>query len=338
MQRGKTVVNIGLIGAGWMGATHAEAYAKIEGAHIRSVASLHVERARALAAPLGAQAVADPEAILADPAIDLVDVTAPTALHARYAIAALQQGKHVLVEKPMALTLDEADAMIAAMHRSGKRLVVGHVLRFLPKFEALHEILASGRLGPARFASAMRLSCLPPWAGWFQNPQESGGAVLDLHIHDIDLLNWFFGVPTCVQARGARDRTGGWNHVVTLLDYAGLSAAAETSWMLPQGAPFTAGLRVVCENGALEYHFRASTPLPEAPSPFSFVCVYEPDRPARLVTVEPGDMYERQLAYVVECVRSGQEPARLNVQDARLALQVALAARTSLESGAAVQL
>jgi predicted dehydrogenase len=161
----------------------------------------------------------------------------------------------------------------------------------------------------------------------------TGGAVVDLHIHDLDLLNWLFGQPQRVFARGIQGETGGWDHVITQVEYERVTACAEASFLMPQDFPFTAGLRILCEGGVIEYHFRASGASFETGQPAHYLCLHEPGKPNQPIAFDQGDAFERELAYFVACVRDNQPPAVVTLADARLALQTALAARDSLETG-----
>ena len=124
------MVKIGLIGAGFMGRTHAQAYTRCTDAAIKRVCDAQFNRAETLANDVGAQPSTSFDEIIGDPEIDLVDVCLPTPYHTGHAIRALEAGKHVLVEKPLALSLPEIDAILAAARLSDRFLMVGHVLRF----------------------------------------------------------------------------------------------------------------------------------------------------------------------------------------------------------------
>jgi predicted dehydrogenase len=326
-------IGVGIVGAGSMGATHARAYARIPGVRVVTITGRSGTRAQVLAAEIGARAGMGIDAILADPAIHVVDVTVPTPQHSEFAVRGLEAGKHVIVEKPLALTLTEADAMLQAAQRAQRLLLVAHVLRFWPEYIAIHRLLDGAQVGRPLVAVASRLSNMPQWAPWFRDPTMSGGAVLDLHIHDLDMLNWLFGCPQKVYSTGVCDATGGWNHVVTLLEYPSARASAEASLLMPQGYPFTTALHVVCENGAVEYGFRAGGASFERGRPTSFLRVHQPGGIARDLPVEEGDAFVNELAYFTDCIRFGRQPETATAEDGRLALQVALAARASLESG-----
>ena len=328
----------GLIGAGFMGRTHGAAFAKLPTAHIAYVMDINKERAETLARELGGRATDRLEDLLEDPSVNLVDIMTPTPSHPEYVIRALDAGKHVIVEKPLALSLEEANRMLAAARRSGRFLMVAHVLRFWPEYIAIRSILTGGRIGAPIQATAYRLSNGPQWAPWFRDPNMSGGALLDLQIHDIDLCNWLFGVPEYVKASGVKDEFGAWSHVMTLISYGKTQALIEASYSMPRDFPFTTGIRVTGERGMVEYHFRAGGASFEQGQPVSYLQVHTDGKPNQKLIPKPGDGYEREIAYFVECVEKGSPPEIVTAEDARLAVQVALACRRSIEMGETVRL
>ena len=223
------MVRLAILGAGFMGVTHARAYANIPDAAVDSITDNNAEKAAKLAGEIGSRMEPDPEKVFCNPAIDVVDINVPTPLHPQLAIRAFLAGKHVIIEKPLALTLPEADAILEAAQRSGKYLMVAHVIRFWPEYEAVQVLIRSGRIGKPVLATAYRLSSMPQWADWFRDPAQFGGAVLDLHIHDLDFMNLLFGTPKKTTAVGQRDETGSWNHVITQLEYETGRASVEAS-------------------------------------------------------------------------------------------------------------
>ena len=323
----------GFIGAGFMGKTHAAAFAKLPGARIAYVMDINKERAEKLARELGGLATDRVEDLLEDPSVNLVDVTTPTPSHPENVIRALEAGKHVIVEKPLALSVEETDHMLAAARRSGRFLMVAHVLRFWPEYMAIQSILKGGRIGAPQQATAYRLSNGPQWAPWFRDPNMSGGALLDLQIHDIDLCNWLFGMPKYVKASGVQDKYGAWSHVMTLISYQKTQVLIEASYSMPRDFPFTAGIRVMGEKGLVEYHFRAAGASFEQGQPVSYLLVHTDGMPNQKLKPKAGDGYENEIAYFVECIEKDSPPEIVTAEDARLAVQVAMACRQSIETG-----
>ena len=319
-----------------MGTTHARAYAKIPGLTIAAVSSRRLDKAEKLANEFGARATTDDRSIIEDPSIEAISNTLPTHLHGEATIAALKAGKHVLLEKPLALTAADCDGMIATAKETGRTLIVAHVLRFWGEYVSLVELVHSGSLGAPISAVAARLSQLPAWADWFLDPAWSGGAVLDLCIHDFDALNWLFGAPKSVYARGKELRPGLWNDIHALVDYGGVNGFVEGSEFMPQGYPFTAALKVLCEGGVVEFLFRAGGVSVEMGGGAALM-VHEAGRVYPLPPM-PGDPYDNQAAYFVDCLRKGIKPTLGTPEQARLAVATANAAQRSLESGAVASL
>jgi predicted dehydrogenase len=322
-----------VLGAGFMGGTHARAFAKLPDVQVLGVSSRSADKAAGLAEEVGAEPFTDAMALATDPQVDVVSVTLPTHVHKEYTVAALNAGKSVLLEKPMGLSVEECDAMIAAADESGQILMLAHVLRFWPEYVALVDFVKSGELGKPLAATASRLSGRPTWGDWFTNPEWTGGAVHDLQIHDLDTLNWLFGTPKSVYARGQRGAPGGWDHVLTLVDYGEVGCLAEGSVMMPDGYPFTMTLRVLCEKGTVEFTFRAGgTGVETGTGSGTGLMIYESGAEPRPLSAPGGDAFEAEVAYFVECVREKRLPERCTPEQGRLAVKTALAAREALET------
>src|SRR5437016_3960090 len=157
-------MNVGVLGSGFMGGTHARAFAKLPDVHVVAVSSRTTEKAQKLAQEVGARPTTDDMAIINDPSIEAISNTLPTHLHPQYTIAALQAGKHVLLEKPFGLTVADCDAIMAAHRKTSAILMLAHVLRFFPDYVALVGFVNSGALGKPLSAVASRLSVPPGWA------------------------------------------------------------------------------------------------------------------------------------------------------------------------------
>ena len=138
------MLEVGILGAGFMGKTHAAAYKKLPNVRLAVIADNDEEKVEQAGCQMGCKAETDAEKVIQDASISLVDVTLPTPLHANFAVQALEAGKHVIVEKPMALSLAEVDTMLEASRRTGKFLMVAQVLRFWPEYVKIREILQSG--------------------------------------------------------------------------------------------------------------------------------------------------------------------------------------------------
>jgi predicted dehydrogenase len=321
------MIRVALLGGGFMARTHAAVYGALgERARVPVVCALR--GGDAIAPDLGADVATDWEAVVAAPDIDAVDVCLPTPLHTPVALRALAAGKHVLLEKPIALTLDDADAIGAAARAAGRVLMVGHVLRYFPEIVELRRRLEAGELGRPLSATAVRLSAPPDWNEWMLDPAKSGGVLVDMMIHDFDIVAAVLGPARRVRASSA----AGDKHFELLLDHDGGPSAVEGSHAMPPSYPFTAGLRVLCEHGVLEHRFVAGAG-DEVDAAVSSVLGIHPAAGDATTFSEPGDPWGAQIAHFLDCIASRGEPVDGSFAQARAALAVALAARAAVESG-----
>lgn len=203
------MIDVGILGCGGIAAAHAEAYTRFpERCRVVAVADIFPEKARAFAARLGGAARAcTPEELIQASDAELVSICTPPFEHAPLAVAALAAGRHVLVEKPMAVSVQECDTMLAAAQRARRTLGVVHQNRFRPECTRLRALLAAGALGPL---DLLAVNCL-----WWRGPEyyklwwrgtwekEGGGALLNHAVHFVDLLIWLGGMPEEVSARVA---------------------------------------------------------------------------------------------------------------------------------------
>src|SRR6185503_10526596 len=197
-----------IVGAGMVARYHATAIGRMPGARLVAICREDVARADAAAAQFGVPCETSYDALLARGDVDAVCVCTPSGLHAAQAIAAARAGKHVLVEKPMALTLGDADAMITACASAGVRLGVALQRRTEPAYQAVHTAVVAGLLGQPILGLALipyhRTQAYYDSARWRGTwAEDGGGALMNQGIHIADLLLWFMGDVEEVQARVA---------------------------------------------------------------------------------------------------------------------------------------
>ncbi len=239
-----------------------------------------------------------PEEIVADPDLDAVDICLPTHLHAPAALAALRHGKHVLVEKPMALDGAACEEMIAEARRCGRVLMVAQVVRFIPAYRSLADLLRSGKLGPVRSAIFRRRCAAPTWGPWEFDPAKSGGGVFDLLIHDVDICLHLFGPPRAVTAVGYENLPGGVDAILGCLDYPEIGFVAVTGgWHHVSQYPFSMEYTVVGDGGAVEYS--------SAGRPATF---YRAGGGAEDLESDGGDWYQAEIRYFLDCCRRNAWP------------------------------
>jgi predicted dehydrogenase len=328
------MITVAILGGGFMAAAHAPGYRALAGrVRVKTVCSRSPGRAEKVASELGAAFTTDVEAVIRDPEVDALDIVVPTPLHRELGVRALDGGKDVLLEKPIALTLEDADAIIAAAERSGRQLMVGMVLRYFAEYVEIERRIRGGELGRPRSISAYRLSPPADWNEWMRDPAQSGGTAVDLMIHDFDQLNWLLGAPGTVFARSAAGAVG---DVVACVEYDGGVGVVEGSMVMPPSYPFSAGIRVLCERGAIEHGFRAA-PAEDGGNIGgdieSVVRLHPDEGPPQTLEVEGGDPWAAEVAEFVACLEEGRPVERGTGEQARAALRVALAVNRSLESG-----
>lgn len=332
------MVRVAVIGAGFMGGVHSKAYTTVPDAELAVIYSPTPDRGQPLAQELGVPWSDNLDAILADPSIQAVDICLPTPQHRPVTEAALAADKHVLLEKPIALTLEDAQALVTLADNSNPIVMMAHVLRFWPEYVELARQAHAGDLGRLRSGFASRRQPFPAWSKLFSRSDLTGGAVIDMMIHDFDALNWVFGTPVAVTARGERnDRSGGgYDQVQVLIDYPnGASALVDGGMTLPESYPFSSRLEVLGSDAAMEYTFRAGGRSVEMGAGVNELVLYPNAGDPAVLEVPQADPYANECAAFVAAVQSGSSPDRATPRDGLIALATALAARQSLEQGGA---
>lgn len=316
-------VRIGVAGLGFMGATHIQAMASIAGVEVAAVSApdekaLSGDLSRAggnLGRGAGifdfsrVQKFTDWRSMILESDVDAVDICLPTEFHCEATLDALSHGKHVLVEKPMALTAGECGEMLKASERAGKTLMVAHVLRFWPEYLELRRFVDNAELGPLKRARFERRCAVPDWSQWLLDEKRSGGAVLDLLIHDVDQALALFGLPEELECRGS----GPVDTMEAALHYAnGVTVELRGGWY-PSGTPFFMGLEVERARGTMK--------LGEGGLQVKGQGADVEWGPAQ---VAEGDPYRSEISYFIQCCRQGMAPARCLPEDSARAVRLAL--------------
>jgi len=319
------MLRVGILGMGMMGWFHATRYAQLPNVKLVAIADSTSERLEAKEAVAGNMANAagatdlaalarytDAGALIADAQVDIIDVCLPTFLHARYAVQALQAGRHVLCEKPMALTLDEADQMIAAARQANRFLMTAQCLRFWPEYLFLRRAVREGTFGKLLSLNMFRMGGRPIWSwqNWFIDPARSGGTIWDLHIHDVDYINYLLGQPDHVQASARKsEATGSYDIIHAIYTYqGGPQVHMHAGWSMAQ-IPFNHGFDAWFERGFLRFDGKNDPPL------LLFDDLVQANGHAP--EYEKGDAYANEIAYFARCVEQGQPPRECPPESAR---------------------
>jgi predicted dehydrogenase len=304
-------MRVAVLGLGFMGSTHLKAIRKARGVELAGVCSADE---RKLSGDLtgiqgnfggpgekldfsNVKKFSEIEAVLSDPDIDAVDICLPTDMHAAVAVEALRSGKHVLVEKPMALDGYSADRMVQEAEKNGRILMTAQVLRFHPDYIALREAVNQGQLGLARTAIFRRRCAAPAWGKWLKDPQRSGGGVFDLLIHDVDMCLHLFGPPESIAASGYENYGIGVDIIHAELYYPhGGGVIVTGGWHHPESYPFSMEYTVTCDGGTIEFNSEGRPPT-----------LYAADGKKRELPVPAADAYAAEIEHFAECCASGTQ-------------------------------
>lgn len=318
------MLRIAVAGLGFMGSTHLNALRSISAANVVAVCSQDDRRlsgdlsaaggnlgdAAARFDFSGLKTYRSLDELLADPGIDAVDLCLPTHLHAPATISALRAGKHVLVEKPMALDSAECGAMMDEAARQGRVLMAAQVLRFFPMYQVLEQTLPS--LGAVRSAAFRRRCAAPGWSPWLTDKTRSGGGVFDLLIHDVDMCLHLFGKPQAVAATGHENLAAGIDILDATLFYAdGFTAVISGGWHHPKSYPFSMEYTVVADGGTVEYSSAGREPA-----------LYRANGEHETLAMAAHDGYAAEIEYFVNCCLTGETPSQCEPSDSAAAVRL----------------
>ncbi len=339
------MINVGVIGLGMMGRTHLNVYEQREDVKIAAISDLNPRRLsgeeRAAGNIEGQAAGGDrfPDAarhdegkkLIADDRVELVDICLPTPLHLEYATAALDAGKHVLVEKPVCRTAAEAFELAdraEAAEQQGLYTMPAMCMRFWPAWSWLKEAIERQTYGKVLAASFRRVA-QHPGGPFYSDGPASGGAALDLHIHDVDFILYCFGAPRRVLSSGYRRITTEIDHVFSQYDYGGEPiVSVEGGWSMAPGFGFRMQYTVNFERATASFEIGAEPEL----------TLYEEGKPPVPVHVSPGLGYEHEIDYFLRCVRDRTPPRTVTVRQAAESVRLVEAECRSIETGEAAKL
>jgi predicted dehydrogenase len=344
-------VGVGVVGLGMMGAQHIESYrvAHVTGAPNRLVAVCdadalrrtglrHVEGNLAVSEdateqlfdPGLVQGYETPEELFADGSVELVSLCTYTESHVPLATAALEAGKHVLVEKPVALTAAEVQRLVDVAAAHPKQLCMPAMcMRFWPAWQWLAGVVRDGSMGAVLRARFRRNSAMPHWGSTFyEDSTRSGGALVDLHVHDADFVRWCFGSPIAVETVGTLQQL----RTQYVYENGPAEVFAEGGWDKDPNVSFVMSYRVEFEAGTADFMFGREPELR----------LERPGQSVEPVALTDGTGYDAEISHLVRAVhdlRAGQSrPLIAHVHEAVDLMNMLAAERRSLESGERVAL
>ena len=331
------MIKVAIVGFGFMGRMHFKCFQAIEGVRVVTVCDTNpqafdlvnnsrgnIENNTAIDID-GVKTYTDYEEMLAAEALDCVSITLPTHLHCEFALKAMDAGLHVFCEKPIALNEHEGVAMIETAKKSGRKLQIGHCIRFWPEYVKAAEIIKSGIFGKVKVANFERFSAVPQWSagGWLKNRQMSGGMLLDLHIHDSDYICSIFGMPRSVVTRTIEGVHGDDDHVFTMYMYNDETLVmAHASWSMPQSFGFKMGFMLTLEQATLVYNCTRQPSL----------MVFPFDDAGYSPAINAGNGYSLEISHFVNVIKNEQLSKIFAATDALNSLRLVLAERQSAQS------
>ena len=312
------MIRVGLVGIGGMGKVHFNAYKNVEDAKVVAVADIRCEMAKEKVEDDSIKIYSTMEEMLANEELDMVDICTPSYLHAELTIKALNSGLHVLCEKPMSNTYEETIAMKEAAEKSGKFLMVAHVVRFMYAYEYLKSVVDSGELGKVVHIYMRRSSTIPSWSweDWMRDLAKSGGTPYDLSIHDIDYVQSVFGEPKKVSGV-YRKLAGNSDCVVSHFIYDDFDITMSAGWYNCTFA-FRDEYLALFENGYVENVGGVVTKNGEE---VKFASGTEDVSDAG-INIKSGSGYEAEIRYFVDCVKNNIKPDRVTIESSQASVKL----------------
>ena len=311
---------------------HADAYEKINGLELVAIADMNEKKGQQTADRFNCIYYKDAEDMLNKEAIDMIDVCLPTFLHEQYVLLAAKFKKHVLCEKPFALSEAACERMIAACESAGIKFMIAQTARWWPDFIEIKRLIDTNKLGDLHIIYGNRLAQHPNWTSWHRDPKKSGGGLFDLHSHDIDYLFYLFGPVEKVFATGWKNPGGCWNHVIsTLIFKNGVKVVEEGSLEMNGDYPFSIALRLMGDNGTIDYHFSAGFNIRNTEKK-SDLYFFDKSKEIEKLEVYEFDAYEAEIAAFTDSIIN-DTPVPIPPKDSLYVIKIIKAIQNSLESG-----
>ena len=342
------MLRVGIAGIGFMGMIHYLSYKQVAGVQVTAIAEIDEKKRsgdwRGIQGNFGPpgevmdlsgiRAYESTDDLLADPDIDLIDITLPPHCHADVAIAALEAGKHVFCEKPLTLDAASSARVVEVAKQHDRLLLVGHVLPFFPEYKWARSIVDGGKYGKLLGGHFRRTISDPAWLNNYWDPKLVGGPMLDLHVHDAHFIRYLFGMPTSVTTQGRMqgECAQSW---LTLFQYPDTNCvvSASSGTIAQQGRSFLHGFEIQLEQATILFEFAVIG------GEGKYLCpptLLGPDGEVSQPDLGDGDpllAFQAEIAEVTECVSSGQTSPILGGQLAGDAIALCNAQTRSLVSG-----
>ena len=260
--------------------------------------------------------------MLANEHLDAVSITLPTFMHRAFTVKALNAGVNVLCEKPMAMSVRQCGEMISAARENKKVLQIGHCIRFWPEYAKAKQIVDSGRYGRVLAASFRRIAPVPSWSwkNWLINAHKSGGAILDLHIHDSDFIQYLLGVPKAVRTQAIVGPSEGFDYITTQYVYDGSKVVvAEGGFVKSAGFKFEMSFVILLDKATIVYDCRCKPSL----------LLYLAKGKSIAPKIESGNGWSREIEHFINRIIGRKMPRIITPVDSLNAVKIVLAEKQS---------
>ena len=328
-------MKVGIVGVGFMGTTHAAGWADTPAQIVGFAAETQLEAGK-LAEQYKTKVYPNIDAMLPD--VDVVDICSPTHLHHEMILKAAAAGKHIVCEKPLARTTQEAWETVNACRKANVLLLVAHVVRYFPEYALAQSAIANGQIGKPAVIRLHRGSYRPkkPAGNWFLDEAKSGGILMDLMIHDYDYARWIAGEVESVLAQCVSK-----HHPNAPVDYglvilshkSGALSHIAGSWAYPPPT-FRTHIEIAGDRGLIEFDSDSTAPIQNLILKSGESDAPDVGLPASPVSESP---YTTQIKEFYTALKDGK-PTRIQATDGLAAVQIAEAAIQSAQSGQPVQL
>ena len=311
------MLKVAMLGMGGISGAHRNAWKQFEDAVVIAVCDIRPEKADAAAEDMNAKAYYSYEEMAANEEFDILDICLPTYLHADYAVKALNEGKHVLCEKPISLKIEDVQRVYDAAKKNGKNVMIAQVVRFWREYLILKDAYDTGKYGKLLSGRMTRLGNTPAtsWDNWMRDPERSGMVPFDLHIHDLDFMIYAFGKPEKMTRFRAGNATQ--DYFEAIYQYPEFFVSAEAAWF-DCGYRFQSAFRFQFEKAVLEFKDGALT-------------IYQKDGETINMNDENTDgdgyvpktnAYFEEIRYFVDCVKAGVPCDKVKAEELKTVLNL----------------
>ena len=332
------MVRVGVVGFGFMGRTHFKCYRDNADASVVAICDADESRLKGTEGTAGnidtgegavdlegVELYTDFDKMLAEANLDAVSITLPTYMHRDFTIKALEAGVNVLCEKPMSTDIGQCEEMIAAAEAAGRKLQIGHCIRFWPEYAHTAAIVGTGEYGAVLAASFRRLSAQPKWSwnNWLLKESNSGGALVDLHIHDCDYIQYLFGMPNAVRSHAVKGPFSEFDHISTAYLYNNNSViTAEGGWIMAEGFGFEMSFYIVLEKATIVFDSSRQPTFKVCPADG------EPFSPQ----VQDGDGYYHEIDHFLKTIQGKAVSGVITTTDSLNSVKLVLAEKLSAQT------